>query len=331
MKISIVTLNYNGSKETLELLKTLKDQTHSASSGQADKDFEIIIIDNASEEADFTNLQTGIDQLIHSFPLTTSQVVYPQVKIVRNSENLGFSGGNNVGIRVALGWNNDSDPVKSPQRGDNGASWVVLLNNDTWVEKDFVERLRTVLKVKKSIVAVPLIEGDRTAYYGQIQWLKPTLIHITTSQVVYPQVYAIGGAMAIRKDVFEKIGLLDENYFLYFEDADFSVRARKAGFDISIANPPASRLSVHHRVSSTTKKLGSSLLLRYHFRNALYFNLKNGPWYIKLLVWQWSLIIVSKQLGKLVIGKNMEESKAILSGVIDFYKGKMGKIENLES
>src|SRR3989344_336757 len=322
MKISIVTLNYNGSKETLELLKTLKDQTHSASSGQADKDFEIIIIDNASEEADFTNLQTGIDQLIHSFPLTTSQVVYPQVKVIKNTDNLGFSGGNNVGIRVAIGWNNDSDPVKSPQRGDNGASWVVLLNNDTWVENDFIERLRTILKVKKSIVAVPLIEGDRTAYYGQIQWLKPTLIHITTSQVVYPQVYAIGGAMAIHKDVFEKIGLLDEKYFLYFEDADFCIRARCVNIPLTIAE----NIIIYHNPSSTTKKLGSPFLLRYHYRNALYFNWKNGPWYIKLLVWPWSWIVILKQIFKVMTHHNREWSVAILKGVFEFYKNKMGRI-----
>ena len=323
MRISIVTLNYNGSKKTMELLESLREQTPSIlrdTSEQADQDFEIIVVDNASEEADFANLQ---DQLIHNFPLTTSQVVYPQVKVVRNSHNLGFSRGNNIGIRAAIGWNSNSDSVKSPQGGDNGASWVVLLNNDTWVEKDFIKHLRAVLSVKKGVVGMPLIEGDKVAYCGQIRWLKPTLKHAyqLTSLPAY-QLYAIGGAIAVHKDIFEKIGLLDEKYFLYFEDVDFSVRARKAGLDISIAED----LNVHHHVSSSTKRLGSPLLMRYHYRNALYFNLKNGPWYIKLLVWPWSLIIVIKQLSKLLINRNKEESKAILIGVVDFYKNKMGKI-----
>ncbi|OGN08197.1 MAG: hypothetical protein A3J46_00985 [Candidatus Yanofskybacteria bacterium RIFCSPHIGHO2_02_FULL_41_11] len=329
MQISIVTLNYNGSTETLKLLKSLKNQT--------DPNFEIIVIDNASEEADFTNLQ---DQLIHSFSLPTLNVDNPQggtvlsppqVKVVRNSDNLGFSGGNNIGIRHAL---------------ENGSDWVVLLNNDIWVEKDFIEHLRAVLSPKNpltslgqmGVIGIPLIEGGKIAYYGQIQWLKPTLKH--AYQLTSPdgkaiedprqsrdlpayQLYAIGGAVVIYKDVFEKIGLLDENYFLYFEDADFSVRVQKAGFDISIAE----NLSVHHYVSSSTKKLGSPLLLRYHYRNALYFNLKNGPWYVKLAVWPWSVIIVIKQLGKLVINRDKEESKEILAGVTDFYKNKFGKIE----
>src|SRR3989344_5550078 len=110
MRISIVTINFNGSEDTIKLLRSLEEQT--------DKDFEIIVVDNASEEADFAALR----ELIHNFPLPTFNVVYPQVKVVRNSANLGFSGGNNVGIRQAL---------------RNGTSWVVFLNNDTWVERDF--------------------------------------------------------------------------------------------------------------------------------------------------------------------------------------------------
>ena len=187
MRIGIVTLNFNNSKETLELLRSLIDQT--------DFDFETIVVDNASEESDFINLQTNI---------STSQVDYPQVKVVRNRENLGFSEGNNVGIRQTL---------------KNGSDWVVLLNNDTWVERDFVERLRAVLSAKNGVVGIPLTEESQIAYCGKIQWLKPTLIHMTDLRcrsVDKSQVYAIGGAMAVHKDIFEKISLLDEKYFLYF-------------------------------------------------------------------------------------------------------------------
>ncbi|MBI2674581.1 MAG: glycosyltransferase family 2 protein [Candidatus Yanofskybacteria bacterium] len=321
MKITIVTLNYNGSEETLKLLRSLKEQ--------ANQDFEIIVVDNASEEADFAKLQ----EVIHK---TTSQVVYPQgstvlyppqVKVIRNSQNLGFSGGNNVGIRQALGWNMDTDPAEPPRKGDSGASWVVLLNNDTWVERGFVDRLRAVLTAKNGVVGIPLVEGDRTAYAGKIGWLKPTLKHIYQNPTYYilhtTYCYAIGAAMAIHKDVFDKIGFLDEKYFLYFEDADFSVRARKAQIPICIKYD----IMIYHTISASTKKLGSPLLLRYHYRNALYFNRKNGPWYIKLLVWPWSLIIVIKQLGKLAINRDKKESDAILTGIVDFYKNRMGKIK----
>jgi len=303
VKISIITINYNGSKETAKLLESLKDQT--------DPDFEIIVVDNASEEADFANLQ---NQLIHSFPLPTSQVVYPQVKVERNGQNLGFSGGNNVGIRQAL---------------KNGSNWVVLLNNDTWVERDFIERLRAKLStLGSSIVGMPIEEShkNRTAYCGQVRWLKPVGFHVYDFEQArkMKNKHIVGGAMAIHKNIFGKIGFFDEKYFLYFEDVDYSVRASKNHFNLIVLDRPA----IHHSPFTTTKKLGIPLLMRYHYRNALFFNFKNGPRYIRLLVWPWSWLIVIKQLIKIAIKKNVEESKAILFGITDFYKNKYGKIEN---
>ncbi len=302
MKLSIVTINYNGSESTIKLLKSLAEQT--------DKNFQTIVIDNASEETDFNSLTINRQDLFKQ--------VLP-VKLIRNDQNLGFSGGNNVGIKGALRW--------SSERGQDGLDWVLLLNNDTWVEPGFTASLKAKLSQLDGIVGIPLNEGDQTAYCGKIEWLKPTLRHgykiSKCSDIASRYIYAIGGAMAIHRSVFEKIGLLDEKYFLYFEDADFSVRARKAGISISITQ----NVMIHHNVSSTTKKLGSPLLLRYHYRNALYFNLKNGPGYIKILVWPWSWIIVLKQIFKVMIYHNLEQSVAILKGVFDFYHHRMGKIK----
>ena len=299
MRLSIVTVNYNNSDSTLKLLESLINQTN--------QDFQIIVIDNASEEADFNNLRQNVDN-------TT---------LVRNNDNLGFSGGNNVGIKEAL---------------KNGAEWVVLLNNDTWAEDGFISSLKAKLTGLGGIVGLPLDEGGQIAYCGRVEWLKPTLKH--AYQLTSPdgkaiedprqsrdlpayQLYAIGGAVAIRKEVFEKIGFWDEKYFLYFEDADFSLRAKKAGIPVTIVPD----VVIHHNTSSTTKKLGSSLLLRYHYRNALYFNLKNGPWYIKLAVWIWSFWIIKKQILKIMCRYKTEESHAILNGVFDFYHYRMGKIK----
>ncbi|MBI3274192.1 MAG: glycosyltransferase, partial [Candidatus Colwellbacteria bacterium] len=85
MQINIVTINYNGSEDTINLLKSLTNQT--------DKNFQIVVVDNASEETDFSRLR----EVIH---LTPSDGV--RIKTVRNAENLGFSGGNNIGISHAL-------------------------------------------------------------------------------------------------------------------------------------------------------------------------------------------------------------------------------------
>ena len=290
MKLSMVTINYNSSENTINLLESLRNQTS--------KDFEIIVVDNNS--ADVNKLM--------DYQTSENSIIY-----IKNDRNLGYSGGNNTGIKKAL---------------ENGADWVLLLNNDTWAESSFVGRLRANLEGKKGIVGLALDEGNKVAYAGQIQWLKSTLFHITTLKVVMTKsvdkLYTIGGAMLIHKRVFDKIGFLDENYFLYFEDADFCQRARKAGIPISFV----SKIKILHAVSASTKKLGSPMLLRYHYRNALYFNLKNGPWYIKLLVWLWSWLIISKQIIKITAGKNIDQSLAVLKGVGDWYIGRMGKLHD---
>lgn len=300
MKLTIVTVNYNGSESTIKLLRSLQEQTDTSTSLSASKDFQAIVVDNASEEVDFKLLSNFVNE-------TTSQVF-----LFRNNKNLGFSGGNNVGIKKALAM---------------GAEWVVLLNNDTWIENGFISSLKTKLTGLGGIVGLALDEGSQTAYCGKVEWLKPTLGHFYKKPTIYnlqpTTYYAIGGAAAIHRDVFEKVGLWDEKYFLYFEDADFSLRARRAGISVTIAPD----VMIHHNTSSTTKKLGSPLLLRYHYRNALYFNLKNGSWYIRLAVWIWSFWIIKRQFLKIMFGYKSEESRAILAGVFDFYHNRMGSIE----
>ena len=290
MKLVIVTVNYNSSENTIKLLESLKNQT--------DKDFVVIVVDNNSDDV----------RKLMDYHTSETNIIY-----IKNYQNLGYSGGNNVGIKKTL---------------KNGSDWVLLLNNDTMPESHLIEQLRANLEGKDGIIGLALDEGDRTVFAGKTEWLKPTLIHITTSDVVMiksvDKLYAIGGAILIHKNVFDKIGLLDENYFLYFEDADFCQRAKKAGILVSFI----SEIKISHAVSASTKKLGSPLLLRYHYRNALYFNLKNGPWYIKLLVWPWSWIIILKQIMKIIVGKNREQSLAILKGVGDWYAGRMEKLHD---
>lgn len=292
MKLVVITINYNNSENTICLLESLKNQT--------DKNFEIIVVDNNSKD---------VDRLM-DYKTTESNIIY-----IKNDRNLGFSGGNNVGIRKAL----------NPPAG-GGSDWVLLLNNDTLPENQLIEHLKPYLEGKEGIIGLALDEGNRTVYAGKIEWFKPTLSHITTRRVVIDEtvdkLYAIGGAMLIHKEVFNRIGLLDEKYFLYFEDADFCQRARKARIPISFM----SDIKIAHAVSSSTKKLGSPMLLRYHYRNALYFNSKNGPWYVKSTLWLWRIMIVFKQIIKIIVGKDREASRAILAGVLDYYKRNYGKL-----
>lgn len=307
MLITIVTINYNSSDNTIKLLESLARQT--------DKSFDVVVVENGSNDEEKRKLL--------DYKTTETNLIF-----IKNDKNLGYSGGNNVGIKKALdppaGGGSDPDQI--------GASWILLLNNDTWVESDFVERIKANLDPsagsgqggKGGIIGLALDEGDRVAYAGQVEWLKPTLKHTYDLQPTTNdgRFYAIGGAVLIHKSVFDKIGLLDENYFLYFEDADFSLRAREAGISVSFLPD----IQVHHSASSSTKKLGSPMLLRYHYRNALYFNLRHAPNRIKILLPFWSFLVAIKQLAKIVVGDNREASKAITRGILDFHLDKMGKI-----
>jgi hypothetical protein len=275
MQLTLITVNYNNADATIGLLRSLEKQLNSG--------LDVMVVDNDSAEADRAKLG---EYAINS-PL--------RLDIIYSETNRGFSGGNNLAIRKAL---------------TQKVEWILLINNDTTVESDFIERLSAQLTNEPCVAGVPLNEGDRVAYGGIVQWLKPTLKHQYGSGDAS---YAIGAGMLIHRDIFERIGLLDENYFLYFEDADFCMRARQAGIPIRFLREPV----IAHRESETTKKLGSSLLLRYHARNALRFNWRNGPWWVRIAV-------PFAVLYGIIITKN----RSMRAGILDFVFGRFGKIDN---
>lgn len=289
MKITLITLNFNGAEPTIKLLESLASQT--------DKDFSIIVADNGSNDV----------QKLRDY--TTKK----DIKLVENGANLGFSGGNNVALHQAF---------------QEGSDWAVLINNDTWVASDFISLLRAGLTDKSGLAGMPIAEeGGGVAYSGRLKWLKtPTRVdfHVYKPKAWVKNRYIIGAGMAISKEAFEKLGPLDEKYFLYFEDIDYSYSAKKAGLQMSYLTSPI----INHQQSTTSKKeLGGPLIHRYHYRNALYFNFKNGRIVTKILTIPWSALIIIRQVIKILMGKNVKKSKAIIAGVIDFYQDKMGYIE----
>ncbi len=290
MMLSLITVNYNGAGKTIRLLDSLKEQT--------DQNFCIFVVDNASEPAHREKLTNALEQ-------------YPFAQFIASPTNTGFSGGNNLGIKQALAQN---------------TQWIVLINNDAWVTRQFIAGIKAFVSCRtESVIAFPIREADRTAYCGRIEWLKPALSHVYEkfkAKSLNSKVYAIGAGMAIHRSVFEKIGYLDERYFLYFEDADFSMRARHADIPIEIAPQ-----GIHHEVSATTSTLGAPLLLRYHWRNAHVFNWNNGPVWVKIVLPFWSFFAIIRQLLKLLfLPKTRDASLGIITGIIDFYRGRFGKI-----
>ncbi|MDP3953974.1 MAG: glycosyltransferase family 2 protein [bacterium] len=290
-KVSIIILQFNNSEDTIRCLESVRELKYG--------NLEVIVIDNASapeHQQNTKNYLASQDNLNFKFKILNL--------------NLGYSGGNNEGIKQAL---------------ENKADYVFILNPDVLVEPDLLDKLvaKAESDEKIGIVGPAVNEGDRIVYGGEISWLKPELNH--SHKAISHKLYVIGSSMLIKKKVIEKIGLFDERYFLYFEDADFNVRAQKARFKLALEPEAIAK----HSVSSSTGSLGPAKLLYYHYRNVHLFNIKNGPIWAKLLLPFWSIYVILKQLAKiLLIPSKRSVSIAILMGVMDFYMGRFGKMAN---
>jgi GT2 family glycosyltransferase len=222
---------------------------------------------------------------------------FKTIVIDNDKENRGFAGGNNLGIKQAL---------------EKGADYVLLLNNDTVVEPNFLKEL------------VEAGESDKKAGIlgpigGKINWLYTKGVHVTKNNK-----YISGACMLVKREVIEKIGLMDEEYFLYCEDVDWCLKARKAGYKCVVVL----EAKIWHKVSSSAKAESFSYIY-YHTRNGLLLAKKNAPFFIKILAYLWSFWIFVKQIIKLVIFPEKKKwAKAIRLGIGDFYKRKFGKYEN---
>lgn len=253
MRPFILILNFNGKKDTLECLQSLEEIKMLS-------DYEIIVIDNASTDGSVKAVKGK----------------FPKAKIIKNKKNLGFAAGNNVGIRYAL---------------QEGAEDILLLNNDTLCSQT---SLIWLFKNQGDIVG-PVLEfqrGGKTIYDlgGHINWWIGRATH---EELEYKNKisnrnpdYVSGATMLVRREVFEKIGLLDDHYFLYYEDADFCSRARKAGFKITL-EPKA---IIYHKLGGSSGR--HSLATLYHnLRSNLLFINKNLLWWRKPIGWvYWSLL-----------------------------------------
>ncbi|MBI3092971.1 MAG: glycosyltransferase family 2 protein [Candidatus Levybacteria bacterium] len=297
--IAIVLLNFNGEKDTIECLKSIKKLE---TDGFA---LLTIVVDNGSEK---------------KFRVQSSEFRVGELKIIHNDKNLGFSGGNNVGIRYAFKKN---------------ADYILILNNDTVVDKSLVLELLKLAQSDESIgIVVPKIyfakgfefhkdrynesEQGRVIWYagGIMDWKNVIGVHRGVDEVdrgQYEKVietdFASGCCMFVKREVFERVGMFDEKYFLYYEDNDLSQRAKREGFKI-IYSPKA---VLWHKNAGSAGGSGSSLQDYYITRNRLLFGMRYVPIRSKL-----SLIKESFEL--LFFGRTWQKR-----GVLDFYLKRFGK------
>lgn len=242
MTVYIIILHYRNIKDTLLCLQSIAGLNCDRLSIKV-----ILIVNNSIIKIQKSKLYRKIQSL----------------QIIQNTKNLGFAGGMNVGIREAL--------------NDKRTDYILILNNDTIVPAD----LLTKLLEQPSDITAPVIkfrwEGKWVYDYGgKVNWWTGRTLHIesTNKQIIQlsnqPIDYVSGCCMMIKRRVFEKIGLFDENYFFYFEDADFCTRAKRAGFDITV-NP---KVTVFHKLGGAVGRWSNRAIF-YNLRSNFIFITKN--------------------------------------------------------
>jgi len=245
--IYIITINWNGLEDTLESLDSLYKIKY--------PNYNIIVVDNGS----------------HNNEPELIKEKFPDLQLIKNKENKGFAIANNQGMRIAL---------------EHDAKYILLLNNDTTVKNDFLNILVEYAEHNKDVgIVSPKIlyyNSERIWSMGtKIRYIFGIPIHIFNgknsteiNRIIEPD-FASGCAMLIKKEVINKIGLLDQDYFSYTEDADFSYRARKAGYKIMVI--PES--IVWHKKSASAGIKGSNKLspiqAYLRARNGIIFGKKN--------------------------------------------------------
>lgn len=285
--ISIITVNYNGIKDTLELIDSLKRCVKSVS-------YEVIVVDNASK-------QNEAEQIAARFP---------DVVTIRSEKNLGFAGGNNLGIRKAIG------------------KYIFLLNNDTYIRDDTFHQLIARLESLPKIgVTSPKIrfaaEGNPIQFAGYTALsditLRNNLIGYGAEekgqyQLAYETSYAHGAAMMLKREVIDKVGLMPECYFLYYEELDWCERIKAAGYTIWYEP----RCEVFHKESQSTGQM-SPLRTYYLTRNRLLYAKRNRKGLTKLLSYQYQLLIaLPKNVLADLFHLRFDLCRAQLVGVKDF-------------
>ena len=282
-RLSIITINYNGLKDTCELIDSIP----------FNDDMEVIVVDNASKEDEANIISER----------------FSQVRVIRSDKNLGFAGGNNLGIKEAKG------------------KYILLINNDTYF-KDFnidslIKRLESSDKIGIVCPKLRFAWGDNPiqfAGYTQLSniTLRNKAIGFTEEDqgqhdTAHPTPYAHGAAMLIKREAIEKVGLMPECFFLYYEEIDWSMMFTRAGYEIWY-DPCC---TVFHKESQTTGQ-NSPLRTYYITRNRLLLVKRNYQGINKYLSYIYLIgIVATRDIIRYTFQGRFDLIKAVCKGTFN--------------
>ena len=250
-KVIIIIVNWNGRDDTMSCLNSVQKLDY--------QNYHVIVVDNGSVDG-------SVEAIRDSYPSAS------WLTVIENGENLGYTGGNNVGIRYAM---------------NEGARYVWVLNNDTIVAPDALGRLIRTAKVNPSAgVLGPkvLCYPDSHLLYSRGErhslWFNRRTVDIgeidRKDDVEPRQVdYVVGCAMLVSREFVERVGFFDETFFAYFEEIDWCFRGRKAGYDVLYV-PDA---VIYHKGVASTGGTFSAIASYYRTRNWIYFMRKHAAFY----------------------------------------------------
>lgn len=289
--VYLIILNWNGWQDTAECIESCKILEGN--------NLHIVIVDNGSTDQSEYELRRR----------------FPEMAILQTGLNLGYAGGNNVGIRYAL---------------EKGADYIWLLNNDTVVDTDALVELISIAEISPDVGVV----GSKILLYMKRNYIwfaggfwkgnKLFPSHRGEGERDMGQYdsvsevdYISGCSLLFRSDVVSEVGYLDEGYFLYWEDTDWCARILNAGWKVMYA--PKSR--VYHKVSASSKTLAGKQI-RYFVRNAFWFYLEHQPRHI----WR-ILLTILYVIPKFYFTGQRELAKNYVFGLFDFIGRRRGQIE----
>jgi GT2 family glycosyltransferase len=239
-----VVLNWNNLPDTFECVASVRDSDYAS--------LDIVVVDNASRED----------------PTAAIRARHPEVGVLRTSANLGYGGGNNVGVTYAI---------------SNGADYVLLMNNDAILARDCLRRLVAALEAHPRIGMVTprifLYDRPSEVYWdgGTLDWITGDMPHDSRTLPVDDDMlrseWLNGCTLLIRVAAIRDIGFMDERYFLYYEDVDWSLRAKSREWILAVL-PHA---EAWHKVSRSAGGMANPAVRFYYLRNRYFCVTTYGP------------------------------------------------------
>lgn len=296
--VAVILVNWNSFDVTNDCILSLQQLSY--------PNYSIIVVDNGSTDDSCNRLKQA----------------HPGVLLISSPENLGFTGGNNLGFRYAL---------------QHGYHYSIMLNNDTFVEPDFLTKLVQFMQAHPSAGAVQpkiFFNHDRTllwnggSYFNAFIGLAYTKGVNRTDSVKYNTVKKVdwitGCAFFIRNSVLEETGLLAENMFIYSEDVDLSFRIRRLGYEL--AYEPASVIYHIAGMSNKSDKKGKEGYVNpiVHYlnqRNRIWILKKYTPWYCVPTVAVFNFFYITMVIGYFAARARFQKLKSVCKAVRDGLAG----------